>query len=769
MSYKIERNTVQETLIIPLYARKMCSELYLSLYRDETARRLVSAVDYDFSTLEQKSRSLMQRFGFLEVAMRQNDIAYEVRDYLKTHPTAAVVNLGCGLDSTGRTCDNGSCRIYNLDFPDVIAVRNELLPAGEREENIPCDLNDPSWFENIDASGGAVFFAAGVFYYFLKEQVKELVEAMADAFPGGVLVFDAANAKAKQAEASAPAAPAAETAPAPPTRTPKEQIRKRYERLLKSLNEETREDQANAFLSALAQSYDPHSDYMSQRALDNFNIQMGLSLVGIGAELRSEDGYAKIQRLVPGGPAERGGQLKVNDRIVAVAQGNGEFEDVVDMKLDRVVERIRGKKGTVVRLQVLPASSADPSRLNVVTIVRDEVKLKDEEAKAQVIDVKQQGGARAARIGWITVPSFYANMNQRGVAAKSTTKDVAALLKRLKREGIEGLVIDLRRDSGGSLDEAVSLTGLFIPKGPVVQAKDTDGTIKALNDPDPGILWDGPLVVLINRLSASASEIFAAALQDYGRAVIVGDAQSFGKGTVQTLLDVDRFMPLFASSGKSGALKLTIQKFYRVKGGSTQLRGVSSDIVLPSLTDQPDVGEGALKNPLDYDEVPARTFSPAGNASAALPLLREASEARVAENPEFAYVNEDHQRLRTQFEKNAVSLNKSERLDEFEADKARRDARNAERKVRGKPQFAAVEVTLDTLDAPALQPVALDKPPTKSAAEELDEDGIPVTPDDEIYVDPVRDEALLIMRDYIKLEGRPPVTARAQGADTNTP
>lgn len=196
MSYKIERNTVQETLIIPLYARKMCSELYLSLYRDETARRLVSAVDYDFSTLEQKSRSLMQRFGFLEVAMRQNDLAYEVRDYLKTHPTAAVVNLGCGLDSTGRTCDSGSCRIYNLDFPDVIAVRNELLPAGEREENIPCDLNDPSWFENIDASGGAVFFAAGVFYYFLKEQVKELVEAMADAFPGGVLVFDAANAKA---------------------------------------------------------------------------------------------------------------------------------------------------------------------------------------------------------------------------------------------------------------------------------------------------------------------------------------------------------------------------------------------------------------------------------------------------------------------------------------------------------------------------------------------------------------------------------------------
>ena len=193
MRYKIEKNTVQETLIIPLYARKMCSELYPSLYRDEAARRLVNAVDYDFSALEKKSRNLMQRFGFLEVAMRQNDLAYEVREYLKSHPHAAVVNLGCGLDSTGRSCDNGICNIYNLDFPDVIAVRNELLPAGEREENIPCDLNNTEWFSQIDASGGAVFFASGVFYYFLTEQVKTLVQKMADAFPGDVLVFDAAN------------------------------------------------------------------------------------------------------------------------------------------------------------------------------------------------------------------------------------------------------------------------------------------------------------------------------------------------------------------------------------------------------------------------------------------------------------------------------------------------------------------------------------------------------------------------------------------------
>ena len=186
MKYKIEKNTVQETLIIPLYARKVCSELYPNLYRDETAVRLIDEIDYDFSEAEKNSRGLMQRFGSLEVAMRQNDLAFEVRDYLKGHPNAAVVNLGCGLDSTGRSCDNGSCKIYNLDFPDVIAVRNELLPAGEREQNIPCDLKDPAWFDKIDATGGAVFFASGVFYYFLTEQVRELVQGMADAFPGGV-------------------------------------------------------------------------------------------------------------------------------------------------------------------------------------------------------------------------------------------------------------------------------------------------------------------------------------------------------------------------------------------------------------------------------------------------------------------------------------------------------------------------------------------------------------------------------------------------------
>ncbi|MFZ4779496.1 MAG: S41 family peptidase, partial [Terrimicrobiaceae bacterium] len=313
-------------------------------------------------------------------------------------------------------------------------------------------------------------------------------------------------------------------------RPPEQTIIKRYDQALRSVREMEQDDVVNTFLSALAQAYDPHSEYLSPSEMENFNISMKLSLVGVGAVLRTDDGFAKVMEVVPGGPADRDGRLKENDRIAAVAQGEGEFEDVVDMKLDKVVEKIRGKKGSIVRLQVIPGDAADPSKRHVIEITRDEVKLKDSEAKAEVLDVKGENG-KVTRIGWITLPSFYANMGGGG-SAKSTTEDVAALLGRLKQEGIEGLVVDLRKDGGGSLEEAINLTGLFIPKGPVVQAKDPNGKITVSSDTNPGIAYSGPMVVVMNRLSASASEIFAAALQDYGRAVIVGDERSFGKGTV---------------------------------------------------------------------------------------------------------------------------------------------------------------------------------------------------------------------------------------------
>src|SRR5512132_3855407 len=370
-------------------------------------------------------------------------------------------------------------------------------------------------------------------------------------------------------------------------------VGRRYDRLARNVHEQDKEEQIKLFLDALAQAYDPHSEYLSASDLKNFSINMGLSLVGIGAMLRTEDGYAKIESLVAGGPAQVDGRLKVGDRITAVGQGTGEFVDVRDMRLDKVVEMIRGKKGTKVRLVVIPADAADPSKRKNVELVRDEIKLKDQEARADII-IKKDDEGRAVKLGWITLPSFYADMDHH---AKSTTKDVIALLKRLKKENIAGLVVDLRRNGGGSLEEVISLTGLFLKSGPIVQTKGSNGNIVVSSDPDPGIAYSVPLIVLTSRQSASASEIFAAALQDYGRAVIVGDQCTFGKGTVQTILDIGGYTSLLGSrSHKDGALKLTIQKFYRVAGGSTQLHGVASDIVLPSLTDLPEFAEGALKN-----------------------------------------------------------------------------------------------------------------------------------------------------------------------------
>src|SRR5215831_11677266 len=421
-------------------------------------------------------------------------------------------------------------------------------------------------------------------------------------------------------------------------------VSRRYERLAKNVHEQDKDEQMKLYLDALAQAYDPHSEYLSKADMKNFSINMGLSLVGIGAMLRSEDGYAKIESLVPGGPAQTDGRLKVGDRITAVAQGNATFNDVRDMRLDKVVEQIRGKKGTKVRLLVIPADAPDPSKRKTVELVRDEIKLKDQEARADIIIKKDENGD-PMKLGWITLPSFYADMDKH---QKSTTKDVLALLKRLKKENIAGLIIDLRRNGGGSLEEAISLTGLFLKSGPIVQTKGSNGNIVVSSDPDPGIAYTGPLVVLTSRQSASASEIFAAALQDYGRALIVGDKCTFGKGTVQTILDIGGYTSLLGSrSHKDGALKLTIQKFYRVAGGSTQLHGVASDIVLPSLTDLPEFAEGALKNCLPYDEVPKAKYTRWNEpVSLYLDELKRRSAERVQNDTEFHYVQEDMDRLR---------------------------------------------------------------------------------------------------------------------------
>jgi carboxyl-terminal processing protease len=532
-------------------------------------------------------------------------------------------------------------------------------------------------------------------------------------------------------------------------RTPQETVTRRYEQVLRNVNEMEDEDIVKSFLSSLALTYDPHSDYLSPSDLANFQIQMKLSLVGVGAVLSSEDGYAKVKEVVPGGPADKDGRLAVNDRIAAVAQGDGEFEEVVDMKLDKVVEKIRGKKGTIVKLLVIPANATDPSKRNIIEIRRDEVKLKDSEAKAEVLDL-QNGNKRPTRIGWITLPSFYANMDGRG-SEKSTTADVSALLTRLKSEGIQGLVIDLRRDGGGSLEEAINLTGLFIPRGPVVQAKDANGKITVSSDQDPGVAYSGPLIVLVNRLSASASEIFAAALQDYGRAVIVGDERTFGKGTVQTVIDVGRLMsPFSLGAADAGAIKLTIQKFYRVRGGSTQLNGVASDIVLPSLFDTSDFGEGSLKNRLAYDEVaPVKIVDSMAATPLFLDELRERSAQRVAKDPEFLYTMEDVARLKEKIASNSLSLNEAVRRKELAEEKRRKEQRIEERKKRG-PALAvqAYELKLDDLASPTLRAVAYDRNPEKTVV--IDEEEAENKKSDP-EPDAIRNETLRIMKDLIDL------------------
>src|SRR5881398_1803382 len=549
-------------------------------------------------------------------------------------------------------------------------------------------------------------------------------------------------------------------------------VSRRYDRLARNVHESDRDEQAKFFLDAVALAYDPHSEYLSEADLKNFSINMGLSLVGIGAMLRTEDGYAKIESLVPGGPAQVDGRLKVGDRITAVGQGTGDLVDVRDMRLDKVVEMIRGKKGSRVRLLVIPGDAADPSKRKNIELVRDEIKLKDQEARADIIIRKDENGD-PIKLGWLTLPSFYADMDRH---QKSTTRDVLALLKRLKKENIAGLVVDLRRNGGGSLEEVISLTGLFLKSGPIVQTKGSNGNIVVSSDPDPGIAYSGPLVVLTSRQSASASEIFAAALQDYGRAVIVGDQCTFGKGTVQTILPIGRFASLLGShSDEDGALKLTIQKFYRVAGGSTQLHGVASDIVLPSLSDLPEFGEGALKNALPYDEVAKAKYTKWSDShSLFVDQLRRRSEERVKNDPEFHYVMEDMDRLRHKIDENRISLNEDVRKKELADDKLRKEMRSKDRLARNQEGPRIYRLTLDTVDKPDLQLIMYPgklaevkksgvspKIDPEAAAPDADTDSIGGAPGDdtkEPTIDPERDETLNILADLVDLS-RGPKTA----------
>ncbi len=443
-------------------------------------------------------------------------------------------------------------------------------------------------------------------------------------------------------------------------------LHKRYDSIRKSWQQTDDDELLERYLSSMTTSFDPHSSYMAPSTLDNFNITMKLELDGIGASLRSLDGYTVVQNIIPGGAADKQGTLKPEDKIVGVGQGaDGPIEDIVDMKLNDVVKKIRGKRGTTVRLEVDPA---DHSGRKTIAIERDRIELKDSEARSEVIERGTKRDGKPYRLGVIQLPSFYMDMEGARLNLpdyKSTTRDVQRLLEEFKRQNVDAVVIDLRWNGGGSLTEAVSMTGLFIDEGPVVQVKGPDGRTQPYKDPTAGLVWEGPLVVIINKFSASASEIYAGAIQDYRRGIVIGDKATHGKGTVQQLYDLGNALFRIRQVPNMGALKLTIQQFYRPGGDSTQNRGVVSDVELPSWTSYLDVGESDLPYALKFDRVNPLPHDVYHMVDSSLVQgLRQRSQQRVAESEYFAKANRQIERYLEQKDRKTVTLNKEEFLKE---------------------------------------------------------------------------------------------------------
>jgi carboxyl-terminal processing protease len=448
-------------------------------------------------------------------------------------------------------------------------------------------------------------------------------------------------------------------------------LHKRYDTLKRNTDSFDEGEVLELYLSALAHCFDPHSSYMSPQTLEDFNIQMRLSLEGIGAALRSEDGYTTVAQVVPGGAAEKDGRLKVGDKIIAVAQDEGEWVDIVEMKLSRVVRLIRGKEGTRVRLKVVNGAGETVE----LALVRQKIELKAQEVKGEIIDLGSRIRGTAGRVGVINIPSFYRDFGgaQQGLEDfKSTARDVLKVLQQFRAQGgVDALIVDLRMNGGGALSEAIEVTGLFIDRGPVVQVKEQNGRIKSHEDTESGVAYDGPLIVLCNRLSASASEIFAAAIKDYRRGIVVGDTSTHGKGTVQNVMPVSpQLFRLIDNQKNRGALKLTINQFYRVNGDSTQNLGVPSDIVLPSLLDHMDLGESFLENALAFDRIePVRHVVYDMVMPELIAALKDASQRRVASDPKFKEVKAEIDRYLARKNRKTVSLNEETFLMEREEDK----------------------------------------------------------------------------------------------------
>lgn len=591
-----------------------------------------------------------------------------------------------------------------------------------------------------------------------KEKAERAAEKAAEQPPGDEAVAPATKKEEPEADK------VAKTDEEDESLSPKDRVLKDYQRLLDNLKENEKEDVINYFLSSLSATYDPHTEYMSQTEIDTFNINMRHSLVGIGALLESKEDVAEIRGIVVGGPADKQGELQLGDQIISVAQGDADFVDVKFMKLQKIVDMIRGAVDSTVRLKVVPAADRDSTK--IIAIKRAEVELKEKLANAEMIITPDAQG-KPIKVGWIMMPSFYADMEEGKV---SMTEDVARLLKRLMKEKIDGLVLDLRGNGGGSLEEAIKLTGLFVPEGPVVQAKDWRGNITGRKSENPEPLYNGPMVVMTDKSSASASEILAAALQDYRRAVIVGDDSTFGKGTVQTILPVERFMPFFSDKSRAGALKVTIQKFYRIAGGSTQLKGVVPDLKLPSVRNVLDIGEASTANPLEYDTIPASDYQFVRKDPLPIEALDASLQTRLAENTEFRYVQEEALRIKERVDRNVVSLNIEQRRQERDEAEKRREAQEALRKQKakevaeqlGSDGYKTYQLTLDNVDAsdlPLLTDVSSEQRSGMRVAKEDKEEGSGGVSDFPYGIEPPKLEAVNILRDLIQALAKQPTTA----------
>jgi carboxyl-terminal processing protease len=547
-------------------------------------------------------------------------------------------------------------------------------------------------------------------------------------------------------------------------------IRKRYERMQKNVGDIEPLDVQELFLSAFTRMYDPHSAYLSSDTLQDFSIQMKLSLIGIGAVLGIEDdGNCVVKEVKPGSPADLSGHIRVNDKIVAVQQETGEAIEVIGMKLRRIVDMIRGAKGTKVTLTIQPHDAADATQTRQVHIVRDVIKLDEARASAAIFDLPGSNN-QTVPVGVITLNSFYgpSEDSTAGDNRNTATQDVAELIGKLKKEGIKALVVDLRRNGGGLLSEAVDLTGLFISQGPVVQVRDSMGRLQVDSDTNSAVDYDGPLAVLTSRFSASASEIFAGALQNYGRAVIIGDSTTHGKGTVQAVLEMKNFLPRLSQNiANTGAAKLTYQKFYLPNGSSTQKHGVTPDISLPSINNFLPIGEADLPHALMWDEIKSAPFDGKALAKAFVQPLQNASQERQQSLEEFAYLKKSIDWFKERQEQKSISLNLNERQALKKSDDDFKKMMDAERDRLAKTNFASRDIKLDSVLKTAAAAPA--KEPVKPTDDEGDTDA--ADGEAEAKLDIHLRETLRVVSDALRLnqdrqywaDGRAPITALHKG------